>query len=262
LIREETDRPFGIGFITPFMAFMEENFQAALDGKVPAIIFSFSDPDPWLGRAKESGAIAICQVQSMELAAQAMRAGADVLIAQGNEAGGHCGMNALLPLLGRIAERYPDVPLLAAGGVATGRALAGVLAAGADGANVGTAFVATEEVTDVPDVYKEQIVASDGEDTIFTRVYDLIDGLPWPEEIGARVYNNDLVREWHGRDAEIVEQRDALRTRTEDAYQKDVEGAAVYMGESAGDVSAIRPAAEVLRQIGEDAEGLLTASSW
>lgn len=207
--------------------------------------------------AKESGAITICQVQSMELAEQAAAAGTDVLVVQGNEAGGHCGVAALLPLLARIAERYPKIPLLAAGGIASARTLAAVLAAGADGANIGTAFLATHEATEVPDIYKNRIVQSDGEDTIFTRVYDLVDDLPWPEKIGARVYANRFVSEWHGRDAEIVERRAELRQQTEAAYQQDPEVAAVYMGESAGDVKAIRPAAEVLVEISDYAERLL-----
>ena len=256
-IREKTDRPFAVGYITPFMAFMEDNFRVALQEHVPAVMFSFSDPQPWLGMAKEAGAITICQVQSMELAEQATDAGTDVLVVQGTEAGGHCGAAALMPLLVRIADRYPDIPLLATGGIASARTLAAVLAAGADGANIGTAFVATHEATEVPDIYKDQIVQSDGEDTIFTRVYDLIDGLPWPEEIGARVYANRLVNEWHGRDDEIVERREELRQQTEAAYQRNPEFAAVYMGESAGDVRAIRPAAEVLVEICDGAERIL-----
>ncbi len=79
-IREETDRPFAVGYITPFMAFMEDNFRVALEEHVPAVMFSFSDPQPWLGMAKEAGAITICQVQSMELAEQATDAGTDVLV--------------------------------------------------------------------------------------------------------------------------------------------------------------------------------------
>ncbi len=167
----------------------------------------------------------------------------------------------MLPLLVRVAQKYPNIPLLAAGGIASGRALAAVLAAGADGANVGTAFLATPEATEVAELYKEQIVASDGEDTTFTRVYDLIDGLPWPEEIGARVYENRLVREWHGRDAEIVERREELQAKAEAAFRKDTDFAAVYMGEGAGDVSAIQPAADVLTSICNDAEGLLGGRS-
>jgi nitronate monooxygenase len=110
-------------------------------------------------------------------------------------------------------------------------------------------------------VYKDRVIASDGEDTVFTKVFDLIDELPWPDEIGGRVYANKLVREWDGRDDEIVEQRDALREKTAAAYRKDPEFAAVYMGESAGDVAAIRPAAEVLTDICEGAEELLQRSN-
>jgi len=230
LIRDATDRSFAVGFITPFMGVFESNFTAALEENAPAIVLSFSDPQPWLRMAKDAGARVICQVQSMEGAQQAVAGGADVLIAQGNEAGGHCGTAAMLPLLVRIVGRYPETPVLAAGGIATGRALAAVLAAGADGANVGTAFLATPEATDVPQIYKECVVQSDGEDTVFTNVYDLIDGLPWPEEIGARVFANQLVREWDGRDKEIVEHREALQEKTSAAYQKNPEFAAVYMG--------------------------------
>ena len=261
IIRGRTDKPFAVGFITPLMSLLEANFTAALEENAPAIVLSFSDPQPWLRKAKDAGALAICQVQSMEGAELAVAGGADALIAQGNEAGGHCGTAAMLPLLVRIVGRYPEMPVLAAGGVATGRALAAVLAAGADGASVGTAFLATPEAFEVPDVYKERVVQSDGEDTIFTKVYDLIDGLPWPEGIGARVYASQFVREWDGRDSEIVEQREALREKISAAYRKDPEIAAVYMGESAGDVDCIRPAAELLAEICEGAEELLRRSN-
>ncbi|MEX0787070.1 MAG: nitronate monooxygenase [Dehalococcoidia bacterium] len=258
-IRSRSERPFCVGFITPFIQFLPDCFEVTIEERVPAIALSFADPQPWLGRAKEAGARTLCQVQSMKGATQAVEGGADVIVAQGTEAGGHTGSMTLLPLLTRIAERYPETPLMAAGGIATGRALAAVLSAGADGAWVGTAFLATHEATDVPDVYKQRILESDGEDTMFTRVYDLVDGLPWPEEIGARVYANRFAREWHGRDAEIVERREELRRETSEAYQRDVEAAAVYMGQSAGDVIAIRPAAEVLRDICDSAERILAA---
>ena len=256
-IREQTERPFAVGLITPFIPMLQGCFEAALEERAAVIALSFSDPQPWLGRAKEAGALTMCQVQSMEGAAQAVEGGADVIVAQGTEAGGHCGEMTLMPLLTRIADRYPDTPLMAAGGIASGRGLAAVLSAGADGAWVGTAFLATPEATEVPGVYKERIIKSDGGETIYTRVYDLVDGMPWPPEIGARVYNNRFVREWHGRDDEIVAKREELRGLTSEAYQRDTEVAAVYMGQGVGDVTAIRPAAEVLRDICEGAERVL-----
>ena len=259
LVREQTDRPFCVGFITPFISMAEGNFEAALEAQTPVIAFSFSDPQPWLGRAKAAGAVTMCQVQTMDAAREAVAAGTDILVAQGNEAGGHTGRMAMLPFLSRLVEAFPDVPVLAAGGIATGSALADAILQGADGAWIGTAFLATPEAVEVPDVYKQRVIESDGHDTVYTRVYDLIDGLPWPDGIAGRVYRNEFVREWHGRDDEIVQRREELAGQTSEAYRKDPEVAAVYMGVSAGQVSAVRPAGDVLRDVCDGAERILRA---
>ena len=257
-IRSETDRPFGVGFITQLIGLDPTSFEIALEEGVPVVIFSFTDPQPWLGRAKAAGAITICQVQSLDLAKMAVDAGADVLLAQGNEAGGHTGSMNLLPLLVDLVERYPDVPVLAAGGITTGRALAAVLAAGAQGASLGTALLPTPEAVEVPDSFKERIVLSDGQDTTFTRLYDLLGTRPWPEGIAGRVYTNRLVREWDGRDAEILAQREELASDVAAGRaRQDPEVSSVYMGQGAGHVNAIRPAAEVVREICEGADGIL-----
>ncbi|HEX7168846.1 MAG TPA: nitronate monooxygenase [Acidimicrobiales bacterium] len=123
LVRERTDRPFAIGFITPFLPFADGHFQAALDARPDAIALSFSDPADAAPRVKDAGIRLICQVQTFADAERAVAAGADVVVAQGNEAGGHTGTMALLPLLVGLADAYPDVPLLAAGGIANGRTL-------------------------------------------------------------------------------------------------------------------------------------------
>ena len=257
-IRSETDRPFGVGFITQLMELDPTNFEIALEEEVPVIIFSFADPQPWLGRAKSAGAVTICQVQSLELAEMAVDAGADMLLAQGNEAGGHTGSMNLLPLLVDLVERYPDVPVLAAGGITTGRALAAILAAGAQGASLGTALLPTPEAVEVPDSFKQRIVLSDGQDTTFTRLYDLLGTRPWPEGIAGRVYTNRLVREWDGRDAEILAQREELASDVAAGRaRQDPEVSSVYMGQGAVHINAIRPAAEVVQEICEGADGIL-----
>ena len=257
-VRGQTDRPFGVGFINQLIEYDTTNIEIALDERVPVFIFSFADPGPWVARAKDAGAVVICQVQSLELARQAVDAGADVLLAQGNEAGGHTGDMNLLPLLVELVERYPDMPVLAAGGITTGRALAGVLGAGADGASLGTAMLATPEAVEVPDSFKEQVVLSDGQDTTFTRLYDLLGARPWPDGIAGRVYRNRLVREWDGRDAEILAHREELTSDVAAARASgDTEVSAVYMGQGAGHINAIRPAADVMREICEGAEVIL-----
>jgi nitronate monooxygenase len=246
LVRQQTDQPYAIGFITPFLEFTGAHFDAALEAGPDAIALSFSDPAPWAARVKDAGIRLLCQVQTFEDADRAVHAGADVLVAQGNEAGGHTGTMTLLPLLAGIAEAHPDVPLLAAGGIASGRTLAAVIVAGADGAWLGTAFLATTEAVEIDDDHKAAIVASDGSDTVFTRAYDIASGLPWPSGIGERVRRDAFTDEWTEREAD-------LRARRTDVTA----GRPVLYGQSARFVGAVRSAADVVRTISEDAEAIL-----
>jgi nitronate monooxygenase len=247
LVRRQTERPFAIGFITPFLGFTEPYFQAALDARPAAVAFSFSDPGDWVPRAKAAGCRVICQVQSFTDAELAIDAGADVLVAQGTEAGGHTGTMSLLPLLAGIAEAHPDVVLLAAGGIGSGRTLAAALLAGADGAWLGTAFLATHEAVEIGDDHKEAIVASDGGDTVFTRAYDIASGLPWPATIGERVRRDAFTQEWAEREAELRRVRESAPPPS----------AAVLYGQSARFVDSVVAAAEVVRRVSDDAEQLL-----
>ena len=259
-IRAQTERPFGVGFITQLIDGAPENFETALAEHVPVMIFSFADPRPWIGRARDAGAVVICQVQTPEAAQIAMDAGADVLLAQGNEAGGHTGEMNLLPLLVELVDRYPDVPVLAAGGITSGRAMAAVLVGGADGASLGTALLATPEAVEVPATFKEQILRSSGQDTAYTRLYDLLGDDPWPEGIAGRVYRNLLVRQWHGRDDEVLARREELASDAATARARgDPELASVYMGQGVGQVKAIRPAGDVMRNICQHAAQVLAS---
>ncbi len=258
LVRSQTDNPFAVGFLTQYIPDHLPIFHAVLEEKVPAIAFSFADPAPWLPQAKAAGAITLCQVQDLQGADEAVAAGADVLVVQGNAAGGHTGGMNLLPFLCSVVDRYPQVPVMASGGISDGRTLAAVLAAGAEGAWMGTAFVATPEAIEVPEPFKEVIVRSDGEDTVFTQVYDLIDNGRWPEGVSSRVYRNAFVNRWLGREGEIEKNREELSTDAAVAWAShDPAGASVYMGASAAQVKAIRPAAEVLIEVCSQAESIL-----
>ena len=257
-IRAATDRPFGIGFITNFIPILTPLFDAAIEAKPSIIAFSFGSPGPYAEKVKAAGAKVMCQVQSMAHAREAVAVGADVLVAQGNEAGGHTGTMNLLPLLVSVLDAFPDLPVLASGGIASGRALAAVLAAGADGAWAGTAFLATPECVEIPEEHKRTIVQSNGEDTIFTRAYDVLFGMPWPEGIGERVQRNKFTDEWHGREKEIAERREEIAPKVQAAESDFNSGLrAILYGQSAATVNAIRPAAEVVRTICDDAEHLL-----
>ena len=245
LVRAQTDKPYAVGFITPFLAAFEAHLDAAIAERPAAIALSFADPGPWASRVKGADIPLICQVQTLAHADDAMAAGADVLVTQGTEAGGHTGTMGTLPLLAAVSARYPDVPLLAAGGIGDGASLAGALIAGADGAWLGSAFLATPDAIEVDDALKEAIVASDGADTVFTRAYDIASGLPWPSWIGARVKRDAFTDAWTDREAEL--RSNPVRADTEP----------LYFGQSAASVTAIRPAGEVVREISADAERVL-----
>lgn len=257
-IRDATDKPFAVGFITSFLPQFEQAFEATLEAKPPVITLSFGSPQPWLDRAKASGAKVISQVQTLQHARESVEGGADVLAAQGTEAGGHTGTMSLLPLLVSVIDAFPDTPVMAAGGIATGRALAAVLAAGADGALAGTAFLATPECREIPEEHKQLIVESDGEDTVLTRVYDLLWGMPWPKGIYERGRRNKITDEWAHREDEIAANREQIAAEVQAAERVfDPSARDVIYGESAGGVHAIRPAADVLHQICDDAERIL-----
>ena len=262
-IRAQTDQPFGVGFITHGIPVSPQSFEVVLEEEVPVVLFSFADPQPWLSRAKQCGAVTVCQVQTIEAARVAAAAGADVLVAQGNEAGGHTGTMNLLPFLVRLIEEFPGLPIVAAGGIATGRSLAAVLTAGAEGAWMGTAFLATREAHEVSEAHKELIVQSNAEETIYTQVFDIINtamsnGLPWPRGIAARGYNNEFAQEWHGRENALRDRLDQIIPGYAEARQRrDLHTAPAYFGESASFVHAIRTAEEVLGSICEEAERLL-----
>jgi nitronate monooxygenase len=257
LVRSKTDRPFAVGFITAFLPAFEQHFQIVLDERVPVVAFSFGDPASYVERAKAAGANVICQVQTLEAAQRAVELGADAIVVQGNEAGGHTGTMNLLPFLARVLDDAPVVPVLASGGIASGRSLAAVLAAGADGAWLGTALLATPEAIETFEPHKQRIIESDGQDTIFTEVFDIMGGQPWPKGIAGRVHNNRFAREWDGREADLRQRRDELLPAHQAAYMKDPEEMALHFGQGAGSVSGVRPAPDVVRSICEDAERIL-----
>lgn len=259
IARKATDRPFAVGFITPFLPMAEPFLAATIEARPAAVVLSFADPGPWAPRLADAGIALICQVQDHDGAAAAVDAGAAALIVQGMAAGGHTGTLSLLPFLAASVERFPDVPVLAAGGIADGRTLAAALLAGADGAVLGTAFLATPEAVEIDDRYKQLIVDSDGTDTVLTQVFDIISGLPWPGAIHDRVRRNRTTDEWSEREAELRARREDVAATFPTGSAPDPERDAIRYGQSAGAVDAIRPAADVVQAICQDAEAVLRA---
>ena len=156
-MRTRAGERWGVGFITWMIPNFEANFQVCLDEHVPIMAFSFGDPTQYVVRAKAAGAKVLCQVQTIESARVALEAGTNVLVVQGNEAGGHTGQLGTLPFLAQVLELSGSTPVIASGGIGSGRALAAVLAAGAEGAWLGTPLLATHEAVEVAETYKSAL---------------------------------------------------------------------------------------------------------
>jgi nitronate monooxygenase/enoyl-[acyl-carrier protein] reductase II len=162
-VRDRTDGPFAINHTgRPFDA---DAFEATLRFRPAAVSFHMGIPADLVARAHDQGIRWIQTVGSVPAAETALAAGADVLVAQGQEAGGNSGWISTLVLVPAVVDAAGDVPVVAAGGVADGRGLAAVLALGAAGASLGTRFLATEEMTIDP-AWKRRIVAADAEEAV------------------------------------------------------------------------------------------------
>ena len=262
-MRERTTKPFGVGFITEQIPQRIENFRACLDERIPVFAFSFGDPTTYVAEAKRVGARVLCQVQTPEAARLALDLGTDVLVAQGNEAGGHTGRLGTLPFLAQVLDIAGGTPVIAAGGIASGRALAAVLAAGGEGAWIGTPLLATHEAIEVSDRYKKCIVESDGQDTVYTEVWDIMYEMRFPAGIAGRALVNQVTREWHGRESEVRQRREELAALHPlgSVFEKDPDVHPIWMGQSAGAVNGVRTVAEVLQDICGGAEQLLRERS-
>lgn len=251
----------GCGFITWALRNNPKLLDAVIARKPKAICLSFDDPEPFAGKIKSAGIPVICQLQTRADAERAIDCGAEVIVAQGTEGGGHGGTRATLTLVPEIADliakRAPQTLLCAAGGIVDGRGLAAALMLGADGVVVGTRFWASEEALVHPNLHQAALAAS-GDDTVRQSVLDIVRGRPWPARYTGRVLKNDFVAEWLGREGELRESRGAQVERYKKAAAAgDSSIAATIVGEGIGLIHAIEPAGAILARMVHEAEALL-----
>ena len=253
----------GCGFITWSLAKNPHLLELALAKRPAAVMLSFGDLAPLAQRIKASGAALVCQVQTLALAREAIAAGADVLVAQGTEAGGHGQERTTFTLVPEIADYLagaaPKTVLVAAGGIADGRGLAAALMLGADGALVGSRFWASTEAL-VSESLQAAAIAADGDSTIRTTVVDIARRIDWPKPFTARVLRTRFAMEWHGREAKLAEP-DTL-THEEARYWRafrtgDIENTCVLTGEAVGLIRDVARAGDILRRMVREAEELI-----
>ncbi|MGQ0684865.1 NAD(P)H-dependent flavin oxidoreductase [Bradyrhizobium sp.] len=254
--------PFGIGFITWSLARQPELLDIALAARPRAVMLSFGDPSVFAPRIKRGGALLICQVQNEDMAKQALDAGADILIAQGTEAGGHGASRTTIDIVPTIIDLAAGrVPVAAAGGIADGRGLAAMMMLGASGVLMGTRFYASAEA-DGAEEAKRRICAADSGSSVRGIIFDLSRNNVWPAPFTGRCLINDHARRWMGRELELLQQVNAVAAEYAAARAAaNFDVAAVIAGESVGLIHDIPPAAEIVERIVAEAGQLLLGRS-
>jgi len=270
-VKSQTERPFGVNLGLDWE--QEERLGLCLDEGVSVISLFWGDPAPYVRQAHDGGAVVLHTVGSSEQARSAVDAGVDVLVAQGWEAGGHVdSMVGNLALIPAVVDVAGAVPVVAAGGIADGRALAAVLALGAAGAWVGTRFLLTHEAR-AHEHYKSRLLSATESDTAFSTVFDV----GWPDA-PHRTLRNSTVDLWEaagrpemgdrpGEEQVLGEYDDGTPiVRYAVGFPRpgasgDVDAMALYAGQGVGQATSIQHAADVVRDLAREAQRVLLETS-
>jgi NAD(P)H-dependent flavin oxidoreductase YrpB (nitropropane dioxygenase family) len=267
-VRKATDRPFVGNVVLAFD--VAAQIDAMLSERIPIVSIFWGDPAPLAGRVHEAGALLMVTVGGIEEALHAVAGGADIIVAQGWEAGGHVrGTTSTLALVPAVVDAVAPVPVVAAGGIADGRGLAAVLALGAEAAWIGTRFLAAVEA-DLHPHYRARILEASGGDTFYSQLFDG----GWPDAPG-RVLRNPTVAAWEaaGRPApgarpgereaighagsEAVFRYEAVTARTD--FTGDIDAMSLWAGQGVGLANRVQPAAEIVRDLVSEARSVLRA---
>ena len=250
----------GCGFITWKLAEQPELLGRVLERDPACLFLSFGDPRPFAAEIAAAGVPLICQVQTLEHARDAVEAGAQVIVAQGGEAGGHGASRAVMTLVPEVADYLnraaPEVLLLAAGGIADGRGLAAALMLGADGVLVGTRLWASAECL-APRPMLEAAVAAGGDATLRSSLPDIARRLDWPAPFTIRTVENDFTRRWQQDPEGLRAAGGEAEAYARAAAEGDASLAPPIAGEAVGLIHDLPGAGEIVTRIAAEAEGLL-----
>jgi NAD(P)H-dependent flavin oxidoreductase YrpB (nitropropane dioxygenase family) len=249
-VRELTSRPFGVNHVVSQID--PATLDVTLELRVPVLSLAWGRSRDIARRAHEAGLKVIHQVNTPEEAGQVAADEADVIIAQGTEGGGHIGGMSTLPLVPEVVDVVNGVPVVAAGGIADGRGLAAALMLGAQGALIGTRFLATPEAKGHGHS-KDVILNALGSQTVASKFFDDVMGVRWPGSL-VRSIRNPLLDRWAQRQQDWALAADQIRPSLEAAIEA---GDFVFAGESAGLIHDIFPAGELVQRIAREAEALL-----
>jgi nitronate monooxygenase len=241
---------FGIGFVTWCLEQRPEVLSLALEYKPKAIMLSFGDITPFVDIIKDAGIPLICQVHSIEQAIEVKNQGADIIVAQGCEAGGHGCNQPLLSILSDIINSIPDTPIVAAGGISDGNDVKKMLSLGAQGVLMGTRFYASEEAGGTS-AQKQRIISASSEETVRTRVYDYARGYDWPQPYTGRALKNSFYEKWHQQQDTMLNKitTSEKATYTKAALDNDFDVAGIFVGEGVDRIDQILSVEDIIKNI-------------
>ena len=253
--------PVGCGLITWSLKKKPELLPALIDKKPKAIFLSFGNPRPFAKQIQNANIILICQIQTLVDAKNALDIGADIVVAQGAEAGGHGEKRATFTIVPEVADyiavHHPQALLCAAGGIADGRGLSAALMLGADGVVIGSRFWATHEALVHPNMHNRAVVAT-GDMTVRSSVMDIARHLEWPSRYTARVLENKFTDRWHHRTDGLIKVADAEAKLWSEAWlEGNPDIANTFVGEATGLIGSIVSAEECMLSIANEARALL-----
>ena len=257
-IRALTKNVFALNFL--IFDIEEECFETALEEK-PAIMafawpYAHQNIKSFIDRAHNAGCKVTFMVNGLPEAVKAADSGADVIIAQGTEGGGHVGWISTMCLVPMVVDAVAPIPVLAAGGFADGRGLAAALSLGADGVLMGTRFLASKE-SPLHKNFKQAILDTDGHNTMLTEIPDLAAGKVWPGAM-SRAYRNQFIERWAGREWEIRQKRDEIfETVKEARISGNIDEAPLSMGQDSGLIKDIPTASEIVKRVAKEAEQIM-----
>jgi nitronate monooxygenase len=257
IVTERTEKPWGVGFLS--WSASREAVEQALEYRPHAVLVSFGDPRPLAEPVLERGVRLIVQVTDLDEANQAVALGADVVVAQGTEGGGHGGGRSTLSFVPVVVDLAAPRPVLAAGGIADGRGLAAALVLGAAGALLGTRFEATPEALVTAEIVNA-ILAAKGDDTERSRLLDIARGTPWPERYPGRSLRNAFLDQWHGRENELDGDEDTKAGFRQAVERGDPAVLPVWASQAVDLITQAVPAADLVGSLVAEAEVALTGA--
>jgi len=256
-LRDLTDAPFAVNHVVPDVN--EDAFRVTLDAAPAVISFALDDAGDLMRRAHDVGALVMQQVTTVEQAARAADHGADILVAQGGEAGGYGGRVSTLSLVPQVVDAVSPLPVVASGGIADGRGIAAAIVLGAAGVNLGSRFLASDE-SPVGRRWRDALLTRPSEDWVQAEFINALN--PNPGTLGyrtrVRLLRTEFVDRWEARLGEIAADPSPLLAELAAADAAgDREDLLVVGGQSAGLISDVQPAASIVRALVDEARRAL-----